>query len=162
MYFGHSTCTMAIIHTLPGCAKKTLPPHDKRLFHNKSPIPPSSMMPIGKCDLKRAKKTLVYDLRRLLPSCASIIEEGGVGGRANRIFLSRERFFCTHRNQNLSFKDSIGEDGSLTRASEHIKNDLRPVELGCRCPTLFGLLDSSSVFMIPKSCTGQCNFLCGT
>ena len=51
--------------------------------------------------LERAKKTLVYVLRRLLTSCAVIIEEGGVGGSSARGTFASERFFCTPRNQHI-------------------------------------------------------------
>ena len=53
------------------------------------------MMAVGRGVLERAKKTFVYVLRRLLTSCAVIIEEGGVGGgsRAQDTF-SHERFFA--------------------------------------------------------------------
>ena len=45
----------------------------------RSPAPPTSMMAVGRGGLERAKKTFVYVFRRLLTSCAVIIEEGGVG-----------------------------------------------------------------------------------
>ena len=58
------------------------------------------MMAVGRGVLERAKKTLVYVLRRLLTSCAVIIEEGGVGGSSARGTFASERFFCTPWNQN--------------------------------------------------------------
>ena len=67
----------------------------------RSPTPPTSMMAVGRGVLERAKKTLVYVLRRLLTSCAVIIEEGGVGGSSARGTFASERFFCTPRNQNI-------------------------------------------------------------
>ena len=59
------------------------------------------MMAVGRGVLERAKKTLVYVLRRLLTSCAVIIEEGGVGGSSARGTFASERFFCTPRNHNI-------------------------------------------------------------
>ena len=67
----------------------------------RSPTPPTSMMAVGRGVLERAKKTFVYVLRRLLTSCAVIIEEGGVGGSRAQDTFSHERFFRTYRNQTL-------------------------------------------------------------
>ena len=67
----------------------------------RSPTPPTSMMAVGRGVLERAKKSLVYVLRRLLTSCVVIIEEGGVGGSSTRGTFASERFFCTPRNQNI-------------------------------------------------------------
>ena len=97
----------------PGRAKITLPLHGKRLLNSTSPTPPTSMMAVGRSVLERAKKTLVYVLRRLLTSCAVIIEEGGVGGQVHNIRFSRERFFCTTRNQNIFIMKMIGKSGLL-------------------------------------------------
>ena len=52
------------------------------------------MMAVRRSVEKRAKKTLVYVLRRLLISGIDIIEEGGVGGQWHNIIRSRERFFA--------------------------------------------------------------------
>ena len=65
----------------------------------RSPTPPTSMMAVGRGALERAKKTLVYVLRRLLTFCAVIIEEGGVGESSAQGTFARERFFCTPRKQ---------------------------------------------------------------
>ena len=65
------------------------------------------MMAIGKGVLERAKKTLVYVLRRLLTSCAVIIEEGGVGGSSARGTFASERFFLHTPESKQLFIDFI-------------------------------------------------------
>ena len=49
-------------------------------------------MAVGRGVLEHAKKTFVYVLRRLLTSCAVIIEEGGVGVHVRKILFGTNVF----------------------------------------------------------------------
>ena len=52
------------------------------------------MMAVGMSVLERAKKTLVYVLRRLLTSGIDIIEEGGVGVNGTTSFVHASVIFA--------------------------------------------------------------------
>ena len=78
-------------------------------------------------------KTLVCVLRQVLTSCTAIIEKGGVGGQENKIFLSRERFFCTPR------QCSCGLGGGCTQKTSEGIYLLQYQEFNSKIPKIFFL-----------------------